>query len=104
MAQQYTAQQWRLLSADKMHLFFKHFAFLSQLNVEPDELRVCYLGVFQYILGSTLWCLVFVVFPGSANDNVTQVWAEMRAEYDALKPPCRSTNIELASILQHPET
>ena len=49
----HTAAVWRARNAANMHKLFARIAYLSCVNLEPDELHVIYLGVAMYVLGPT---------------------------------------------------
>ena len=72
----YTAADWRNLYS-ALHVLFRRFLYLSQYNVEPDELHVMHLGVGQELLGSVLWYLVFIMMAGDAMSNMHAVWADV---------------------------
>ena len=94
----YTPEQWRALNAGMMHELFLVFSFLSSLNLEPDEMHILYLGVFQRHFGSVLWLLVYRLMPGSADDNIRQLWSEILDEYGNDPPIKQYTTLTLNSF------
>ena len=64
-----------------MHALFKRFAFLSAVNMEPDEMHILYLGICQYHLGSILWLLVYRLMPSTAENNMRALWSDILLEY-----------------------
>jgi hypothetical protein len=73
--------QWRAETQGQMHVLFRTFAFLTNANVEADELHVIHLGTSQYMLGSILYLLVFKILPGRPAENMEVLWQEMCHEY-----------------------
>ena len=59
----FTPAYWRQMQM-QLHFLFD-FLYLSQLNLEPDELHVMHLGTSQYMLGAVLYLLCFKVVLGS---------------------------------------
>jgi len=97
IANLFTPEQWRALYPTVPHwLFF--FEFLSNLNVEPDELHVIHLGTSMWFLGSVLWMLVFRVLDGRAEDNMKIVWSRLSEAYAVLNPGAQYTNLGLGSF------
>ena len=94
----YTPEQWRALNAGMMHELFLVFSFLSSLNLEPDEMHILYLGVFQRHFGSVLWLLVYRLMPGTADDNIRQLWSEILDEYGNDPPIKQYTTLTLNSF------
>ena len=76
----YTADQWRS-SRDVLHWLWQVFPFLSQHNLEPDELHVLYLGTLPILLGSVLWLLCYRCLLGSPEDNLLRVWSIISKYY-----------------------
>lgn len=69
----YTKASW--LAAHPEHIALFDLPFISILNnVFGDWMRVKYLGVGQYFLGSILWLLVFNILPWSPQKNLETVW------------------------------
>ena len=76
----HTPREWRRLNLG-MHDLFTKFAFLSAVNIEPDEMHILYLGICQYHLGSILWLLVFRLMPSTAENNMRALWSGIMLEY-----------------------
>jgi hypothetical protein len=77
----FSADEWRALNPER-HIMFNHpWTFLSQLNVEPDELHVLHLGVNQVLLGTVLWLLVYLCLEGPPAQNIATVWRHVRQFY-----------------------
>lgn len=93
----FTPEQWRALYTNVPHWLFL-FEFLSNLNVEPDELHVIHLGTSMWFMGSVLWMLVFRVLEGSAENNMGEVWSRISAAYSILNPAAQYTNLGLGSF------
>ena len=70
----YTKAEWRALYPMLHPIFSGAFSYITQENVEPDELHVMHLGVGKELLGSALWWLVFVMMAGEAATNVCRIW------------------------------
>lgn len=73
--------EWRAENAATMHQLFREFAFLSNANIEVDELHCIHLGTSTYFLGSVLYKLVFEMLPGTPLANMEIVWSEICQEY-----------------------
>lgn len=97
MTLQYTPKQWRRQNPDMMELF-KVFAFLSSLNLEPDEMHILYLGVYQYHCGSILWLLVYRLMPNTAAENMRALWTDILEEYQSGSPCKQFTSLVLGSF------
>ena len=72
--------------------------FLSNLNVEPDELHVIHLGTSMWFLGSVLWILVFQILPGSTSARADELWRRISRAYSALQPSTQYTNVSVKSF------
>ena len=93
-----TPTEWRALNPH-MHRFFLQFAFLSNANVQLDELHVLYLGVCMYFLGSVLWLLAYELNPTVAPErNIERVWGIVLAYYTANQVPCQYSSLTLNSF------
>ena len=75
----FTPAYWRQMQG-QLHFLFD-FLYLSQLNLEPDELHVMHLGTSQYMLGAVLYLLCFKVMLGSPEENLHEAWAEISQYY-----------------------
>ena len=95
--QMWTASEWRN-SKTQLHVIFKEFAFLSQHNLEADELHILHLGVSQYFLGSVLWLLVYVCLNDSPNANFAKVWSMILEEYQKYPGSTEYTKLSLSSF------
>jgi hypothetical protein len=81
-----------------MHWIFKTFPFLSQNNVEGDELHLLHLGLLQWMLGSVLWTMCYIVMPKIPSENIKQVWAWVSEYYSSNGSPCQYSNLGLSSF------
>ena len=95
----YTPKEWRRLNPNMMELF-KVFAFLSSQNLEPDEMHILYLGLWQYHAGYILWLLVYRLMPGTPAENMNNLWSEILLEYQSMAPTKQYTSIVLGSFTQ----
>ena len=93
----YTAAQWRAVYPDVPHWLFK-FSYLTNLNIEPDELHVLHLGTSMWFVGSLLWLIVFQLLPGTHLENVQDVWSRIVRAYSIFQPPTQYTNIRMSSF------
>jgi hypothetical protein len=66
---------WRALYEGNLHALFVAFAFLSNANVDPDELHVLHIGTTMYFLGSVMWLVVYRLMPQTPSENMTKLWA-----------------------------
>ena len=57
-----------------------------------------YLGLYQTIIGSTLWVLVYQCLSGSPVNNTQQVWNHILQYYKAHKVPCQFASIGLTTF------
>ena len=69
----YDVPQWRA-SHDILHWLFLELPYLSQHNVEPDELHVLHLGTSKYMLGSVLFVLCYKSLKGTPAQNMKKVF------------------------------
>ena len=95
-----SARDWREQCAARgaqLHPLF-NMPFLSQLNVEPDELHVLYLGVVPYLLGSVLWLLVYRLAPPgqAAQSRMEAIWHQVTAHYHENQTSCQLSNLTLS--------
>ena len=72
---------WKAENPDKHLLFSDPWFWLSLMNCACDELHILYLGVYQTLLGTVLWLLVFRCLGGSAADNMQVVWGDIKDYY-----------------------
>ena len=82
-----------------LHPVFQQFAFLSQHNVEPDELHIMYLGTVQHIVGSILWLLCYRSLPGTPEENVVRVFKCICDYYTATNTATQYSNLGLSSFV-----
>ncbi len=64
----YTSWQWRHLNPERHPIFQR--SYLTQHNIEPDDLHVVHLGTSMYLLGSILWLLAFRMLPQTPFQNI----------------------------------
>jgi hypothetical protein len=88
---------WRALYPEGLHWLFS-LEYLSNLNIEPDELHIIYIGTSQYMLGSVLWMLVYSVLAGAPQDNMALVWERISQLYTAMRISCQYTSLGLSSF------
>ena len=67
------APEWRESNEATLHMLFRELPYLSNMNIEPDELHVLHLGTSQYFLGSVLYLLVFTILDGTPAANMDTV-------------------------------
>jgi hypothetical protein len=79
-----------------MHFIFEAFPFLSNQNVEPDELHVVHLGTSQCLLGSVLWLLVHRRLRGSPAENMAKVWGQVSRFYTEARIPTQYSTLHLS--------
>ena len=91
----FSVAEWRAMHAVDMHWLFREFDFLSQHNVDPDELHVVYMGVVAYMLGSVLWVLAYKCLPGDPKGNLSLVWGQIAAAYRSLRTPTQYSSLNL---------
>ena len=94
-----TCLQWRIENPN-MHILFLTFPFLSCLNVEPDELHVIHIGTSQYLLGSVLWLLVFVVLKSTPDENIRQIWSLILDHYTRHQTSRQFSSLTLSSFMK----
>ena len=101
----FSAATWRAAQTN-LHAMFVKFNFLSQHSVEADELHILHLGFLQWMLGSCLWDLVYVVLPGSPTANMANIWMSISRFYSANGSSCQFSTINLSSFTnsEHPRS
>ena len=87
-------QEWKLFKGDRLHYLFL-LCYLSQFNVEPDELHVLHLGVTGYFLGSIFWLLTFEG-RASPQSNLDLVWKHIVEFYKTHKTSNQYTAIAIS--------
>ena len=65
-------------------------------TVFPDWLHTKHLGTDAYFYGSVLWMLVYMLLPGTPQENMNTVLAEIKTHYTRLAIPYRYQNIKLS--------
>ena len=96
-----TATEWKNRAISR-HYLFRAFSFISQHNLEADELHILHLGVSQYLLGSVLWLLVYKCLGGEPASNFDTIWGRIQSEYEA--DPCGTEYTSLSiSAFTNPE-
>ena len=93
----FTKEGWRALHP-QLHWIFQVFPFLSQHNLEPDELHVLYLGTLPLLLGSVLWLLCYQSQPLPAEECMSQVWAHISKTYSDRCVKTQFSALSLASF------
>ena len=91
-----TAEEWRLANPHPHWLF--QIPFLSNLNVEPDELHVLYLGTHMYLIGSVLRLLVYRNMPNDPPTNMGLVWDMITSFYSDNDVPTQFSKLSLSSF------
>ena len=92
----FTAAEWRALYPEPPHIFFRKFPYLSQHNVEPDELHVIHLGTSMYMLGSVLYLLVYRRFPMlRPAQAMARVWSMITNYYSQHEVKDQFSNITI---------
>ncbi len=97
MSRLYSPADWRALYPTLPHWLFK-LNNVNNLNIEPDELHIMYLGTSMYLLGSTLWLLVFRTMGGDVAANMSRLWEEVSIAYSTLALPVQLSNLTLSSF------
>jgi len=92
----FTVDEWRLIHARTLHMIFRVFPFLSQNNIEPDELHTMYMGTVQQMCGSVLWLMCYHCLPGSAAENLGTVWELIRKFYSDNSVPTQYGNLTIS--------
>ena len=93
----FSAEVWRA-GKTTLHSLFSTFSFLSQHNLEADELHILHLGVSQYYLGSLLWLLTYDCLEGTAEENFGRVWDMILEEYTSNPPTTEYSRLKLSSF------
>jgi len=93
----FTASAWRARCPNRHVLFMDPWSFLSQHNCEPDILHIVYLGVFQTIIGSLIWLLVYRCIAGSPTANMAQLWEHILEYYSTFKVSCQFSSIVMST-------
>ena len=88
---------WRALYPEGLHWLLS-LEYLSNLNIEPDELHILYLGTSQYMLGSVLWMLAYSVLASTPQDNMALVWQRITEVYTTTQVSCQYTSLALSSF------
>jgi hypothetical protein len=73
--------EWRAENQAEMHQLFRTFAFLTNANIEVDELHCIHIGTSQYMLGSILHLLVYSIMPQRPVQNLEALWSDITEEY-----------------------
>ena len=98
MANPYTAAFFRENFAANWFILAL-FTFLSCFNIDGDELHIMYIGVCQYLLGSVLWLLVFVILGDTPAVNMKKVWRQIQIEYSRQGSPSQYTGLRISSFI-----
>ena len=77
-----------------------NFPYITQNNIELDELHIIYLGVLQYFLGSVLWLLVHQILPGRPAKNMFTLWQKVVASYQLLGTRSQYNNLVMGSFIE----
>ena len=93
-----SAEAWRALYGDKLHLLFVIFHFLSNANIDPDELHVFHIGSTMYFLGSVLWLLVYRLMPSNPVKNMEMLWGLIQEYYSEHSVSTQYSNLSLSSF------
>jgi len=94
-----SAEDWKAENPTPHAIF--SFEYLSNQNIEVDELHVMHLGTSQYLFGSVRFVLCFEILQGDPASNMRQVWQEISKAYTDFKSECQYTNLELSSFCDH---
>eukprot|EP00959_Pyramimonas_sp_CCMP1952_P309646 6480016-Pyramimonas_sp.AAC.1 len=93
----HTSVEWRE-SQEDLHILFQQLPYLSQHNLEADELHILHLGVLQYYLGSILWLLVYECMAGTPQENMDKIWAAVLVEYSKFPGGTEYSKLGLSSF------
>ena len=74
------------------------FPYMSNQNIEVDELHVMHLGTSMYMFGSILYTLVFNILTDNPAENMALVWKELGIASQELGSACTYTNLTIASF------
>ena len=94
MATTWTTEAWRHAKHPPKNPLFLS-AFMSILVVLPDWMHTMHLGVYQYMLSSVLWLLVFDVLGGTPQENMKRVWTALRTFWRLYPTPGRFQNMRI---------
>ena len=89
----YSYYQWLALFPDRRALF--RLPGVSIWTVQCDYMHTKYLGTDQYFFGSVLRVMVYLLLPGSPDDNLGVVWRAIEIYYTQNDTPCRYSCITL---------
>ena len=94
---QWTAQAWRNWPDRSPSILFTLENFSPWL-IAMDLMHVKYLGHDQQVYGSILTLLCSHILPGSAADNIKQIWKDIQAIYAEHNVPCRFRYLNRTSM------
>jgi len=77
----WTHADWLLAHPEPHHLF--RYAGISISFVYVDWMHTKHMGTDSWLYASVLWLLVYKMLPGSPDENLVQLWEQMRAFYKA---------------------
>jgi hypothetical protein len=92
----FTPQEWRAMNPE-MHRLFVVLYYLSNWNCEPDVLHIAYLGLFQVLIGTVFFIIVYRCLGGNSVESMNTLWTHIREYYTKNKVPCQYTWVSLSS-------
>ena len=90
----YTAEQWKAMGR-AIHIMFADWDFISQHNIEWDELHIIHLGTNKELLGSILWMLIYEIMVNSPLDNMDELWEFIQDYYKEANTPVNYSDINI---------
>ena len=98
---QFTKEEWLALPRAKpLHQLFT-LPYLSNINLDPDELHIIYLGTAAHIAGSILWYLCYERLPASPTENIHRLWECIAKHYRTLGTATQFGALTLSSFTDH---
>ena len=93
----WTASEWQAWAGKSQSPIFQLW-WLSACNVFLDYMHCKYLGADQYIFGSCLYLLCFVILPDSPKQNLRTVWKWIKLYYAKNPMVCRYNSLAKLSM------
>lgn len=96
--QLHTTTEWQAIyNGQAPHPIFE-LPGVTHFCIEPDELHVLYLGTVQYLLGSVLFLLTFVIMPESPEENMSALWKKIVDYYKTFSVATQYSTLQLSSF------
>ncbi|CAJ1430017.1 unnamed protein product, partial [Effrenium voratum] len=100
-ATMWTPQSW-LDSPSKLPNPLFSCAGVTACSVAYDYMHLKYLGSDQYSFGAVLTLLVYHVLPADPEENVVQIWDEIKTDYQQYNVPVRYRYLNKISMFYRP--